>query len=223
MLRRKRIASAIIFILALVMTAGCSKVSKDKGYTAVYEGEYMRVYNDGSLMVEYAEKFDENEYSITELEKMVTDEISEFNSEYSKDNGMSLDSVKEEDGIAKVRLNFATVKDYVVYNNVYVNSEKKMEFFVGTYKEAKEKKYKFDCDFYKAESNKLDKKKLDIDDILEAEDSEKLMVINTTHGVTMRVEGTIKYVTGDVKMKNDSAFTSNEDDNYIIYLMEDKE
>ncbi len=223
MLGKKRIALAIALILTFTLVAGCSKASKDKGYTATYQGEYMRVYNDESLLVEYAEKFDDSKYSITELENMVNNEINEFNSEYSKDNGMSLDSVKEEKGVAKVRLKFATIKDYVVYNNVYVNSEKKMEFFVGTYKEALEKKYKFDCDFYEAESNKIGKKKLDIDYILENEDSDRIMVINTTHGVTMRVEGTIKYVTGDVKMKNDSAFTSNGDDNYIIYLMEDKE
>lgn len=219
MINKKHIAIALAIVTACSVMTGCTKGGTKEKYTTEYEGEYMKVNNDGSIMIEYSEDFDSKKYSVDELNAMVEEEVKDFNAEYSTDNGMSVESVKVSNNTAKVRLDFNDVEDFVLYNDNYVNSEQKMKFYVGTYDKAKKEGF-----FFEEEFKQVDKKgKLDIDDILEVEGKENLLVICTDHCTTIKTETPVKYISSNVKKNKETVFTEEGKDNYIICVMEDKQ
>lgn len=216
MFKRKHMAMIILLLSVFLTMAGCSK--KSDTYSTEYKDGYMRVYHDGKINATYVEDFDEDVYSEDKLKDMVNKEIAEFNENYSADNGMSLEDFEVKDDEAKVKFAFKTVEDYILYNEKYVNSDKVIKMFIGTYDDAVSAGYKV--------SGKLKvagkKEKVDLDEILEKEDTSKLYVVYTNQGTVMRFDGNIKYVNNNVKLDGKMAVTSDKNQNYILYALKEK-
>lgn len=217
--KKMRVVTVTMLIMFVLSVSGCSK--KSNTYATEYKGEFIRINADESILAVYSEDFDEKLYDVKELESMVNKEAEDFNAEYSKDSGMSVKSVDAEKNEARVKLNFKTLEDYVLYNETYVDSDVKFEMFNGTYEEALKDSHSFD----KAKFVKIGDKKgeeLDIDEILQKEDKSKLRVIFIRHGITIRVEGKIRYVTSEIKDNGGSVKTADGKENYIIYTLEEE-
>lgn len=219
MSKKMHVVTAAMLVVVILAVSGCSK--KSNTYSTEYKGEFIRINADESIMAVYAEDFDEKQYDEKELESMVNEEVEDFNSEHSKDSGMSVKSVGVKKDQAIVKLNFKTLDDYVLYNETYVDSDVKFDMFNGTYDEIQKKEYKLsDCKFKKVGDKK--EEDLSISEILKKEDKSTLRVIYIKHGITIRVEGEIKYVSSDIKLKNGAAKTADGKDNYIIYTLEEE-
>lgn len=217
MFKKKHIAMVIAMVLVFSTMAGCSK--KSDTYSTEYKDGFMRVFHDGKIYATYVEDFDEDEYNKDELKKMVDDEIAEFNEKYSEDNGMSLENFRVEDDEARVKLAFKTVDDYILYSEKYVNSEKKIEMFVGTYDDAVSAGYDIKGELKVPKK----KEKIDAEELSDKEDTSELYVLYTTEGNYIRVDGKVKYINKNVKVDDDKLIiTSDENDNYIFYTLEDK-
>lgn len=216
MFKRKHMAMIILLLSVFLTMAGCSK--KSDTYSTEYKDGYMRVYHDGKINATYVEDFDEDVYSEDKLKDMVNKEIAEFNENYSADNGMSLEDFEVKDDEAKVKFSFKTVEDYILYNEKYVNSDKVIKMFVGTYDDAVSAGYKVSGKLKAAGK----KEKVDLDEILEKEDTSKLYVVYTNQGTVMRFDGNIKYVNNNVKLDGKMVVTSDKNQNYILYALKEK-
>lgn len=213
---KKRYLTLAVIMLALVMLAGCSK--KTSTYAVEYKSGAVLVKKDGEIEVTYREEFDEKLYDKAELEEMAKEEIDEFNSKYSDDNGMAFKSLLVRKNKAKLVVTFATAEDYVLYNEKYVDSERVIKMFVGTYQEAVDAGYEPSEKLYKVTGKKKEKvNKSDIENI------EDLMVVYTTKGTSVSVEGKYKYVNKYVsfeKLEEDGDYIANTSDmsqNFILY------
>lgn len=216
MFKKKHMAAMVLLLSVFLTMAGCSK--KSDTYSTEYKDGYMRVFHDGNIFATYVEDFDEDVYSEDKLKDMVNNEIAEFNQNYSADNGMSLEEFEVKDDEAKVKLAFKTVEDYILYNEKYVNSNKVIKMFVGTYDEAVTAGYKVTGKLKVAGK----KEKIDVAELAEKEDTSKLYVVYTNQGTVMRFDGDIKYVNNNVKLDKKMAITSDKSQNFILYALKEK-
>lgn len=216
MFRKKHITVVVMLLSVILTMTGCSKTSET--YSAEYKDGYMRVFHDGKVFATYVEDFDEDVYDKEELKTMVDNEIAEFNEKYSTDNGMALENFRVEDEEAKVRLSFKTIDDYILYNETYVNSDKVIKMFVGTYDEAVSSGYKITGKL-KQEGKK---DRIDAEELEEKTDTSKLYVVYITQGANIRVDGEIKYVNKHVKLEDNMAQTTDKSQNFILYALEDE-
>ncbi|MBD5137307.1 MAG: hypothetical protein HDT39_15360 [Lachnospiraceae bacterium] len=216
MFKRKHMAMIVLLLSVFLTMAGCSK--KSDTYSTEYKDGYMRIFHDGKIFATYLEEFDEDVYSEDKLKDMVDKEIAEFNENYSKDNGMYLEKFEIKDDEAMVRLAFDTVEDYILYNEKYVNSNKVIKMFIGTYDEAVAAGYKVTGKLKVAGK----KEKIDVDELKEKEDISDLYVVYTNEGTVMRFDGDIKYVNKNVKLDEKMAITSDKSQNFILYSFKEK-
>lgn len=216
MFKRKHMAMIVLLLSVFLTMAGCSK--KSDTYSTEYKDGYMRIFHDGKIFATYLEDFDEDVYSEDKLKDMVDKEIAEFNENYSKDNGMSLEKFEVKDDEATVRFVFDTVEDYILYNEKYVNSNKVIKMFIGTYDEAVAAGYKVTGKLKVAGK----KEKIDVDELKEKEDISDLYVVYTNEGTVMRFDGDIKYVNKNVKLDEKMAITSDKSQNFILYSFKEK-
>lgn len=222
MFKKKHIILIGVLTLIMMTFAGCSK--ETSVYSVEYKSGAISVKNGGKIVVTYKEDFNEKKYDKDELKKKVLDEIDEFNSKYSSDNGMSFASLKVKDNIASVKLIFKNVEEYLTYSKNYVDSEKKIEMFNGTYKDAIEEKHEFKGDLQKVKNTltktKKSQKSSKDTDIKDVDDIEDLYVVYTNQGTQIKIDGTLKYVSKNVEVYNGVAITSDKKESFIFYKPE---
>lgn len=215
-MNKKRYLTLMAMIFGALLLAGCSK--KTSTYAVEYKSGSVDVKRDGSIEVTYREEFDEKRYDKNELEQAAKEEIEEFNSKYSSDNGMAFKSLLVRKNRAKLVVTFATADDYVLYNKKYVDSEREIKMFVGTYEEAVAAGYEPSDKLYSVKGKK--KTKIDKSDIDNIKD---LMVVYTTKGTSVKVDGKYKYVNKYVsfeKIEDTDEYIANTSDmsqNYILF------
>lgn len=215
MTRKKYLVIAFV-MLAFVMLAGCSKDTST--YAVEYKSGAVSIKEDGTIEVTYREEFDEKKYDYQELERCAKEEINEFNSQYSQDNGMAYKSLLVRHNRAKLVVTFATPEDYILYNKIYVDSERVVKLFVGTYAEAVQAGYEPGNKLYKVTGEKMKKKAIKKSEI---ENLQNMKVVYITKGTNVEVDGKIKYVNKNVSfIKQDDEYiaeTSDMSQNFIIY------
>lgn len=216
MFKRKHMAVIVVLLSVFLTMAGCSK--KSDTYSTEYKDGYMRIFHDGKIFATYLEDFDEEKYSEDKLKSMVDEEIAEFNEKYSDDNGMSLEKFEIKNNEATVRFAFDDVEDYILYNEKYVNSDKVIKMFIGTYDEAVAAGYEVSGKLKAAGK----KEKIDADELKDKEDISDLYVVYTNEGTVMRFDGDIKYVNSNVKLDDGMAITSDKSQNFILYAFKEK-
>lgn len=216
MFKRKHMAVIVVLLSVFLTMAGCSK--KSDTYSAEYKDGYMRIFHDGKIFATYLEDFDEEKYSEDKLKSMVDEEIAEFNEKYSDDNGMSLEKFEIKNNEATVRFAFDDVEDYVLYNEKYVNSDKVIKMFIGTYDEAIAAGYEVSGQLKAAGK----KEKIDADELEDKADTSDLYVVYTNEGTVMRFDGDIKFVNNNVKLDDGMAITSDKSQNFILYAFKEK-
>ena len=71
---------------------------------------------DGTLEAVIVTDFDENLYSVTELEEMMSDEIAQYSKVPGNNEAVKIGSVKCEDGVLTAVMGYASVADYAAFN-----------------------------------------------------------------------------------------------------------
>ncbi|NLZ80917.1 MAG: hypothetical protein GX913_03835 [Clostridiales bacterium] len=188
----------IVFILLVIviMATACSEKKLEANTDTVF------IEGKNNIIGALVETFDKPYYNGDELQRFIESELALYNSEIDS-TGIIVNKFEVTDEAAKVFLQYASQTDYAKFNEV--------EFFVGTVEEALEAGYDFNEDFV----NYTKLTKVSKEDVTE---KKKNKVLITDEDTLAQVNGTIVYISDNVKEKSKkSAQLTGENLSYIIY------
>lgn len=76
----------------------------------------MTIKKDGTIVDVSVEDYSDGDYSMTELETFITDEIAEYNKKHGE-NRVILDHLNTDNNIGKVQLSYSGMQDYNGFNH----------------------------------------------------------------------------------------------------------
>lgn len=188
----------IVFILLIIviMATACSEKKLEANTDTVF------IEGKNNIIGALVEPFDKPYYNGDELQRFIESELALYNSEIDS-TGIIVNKFEVTDEAAKVFLQYASQTDYAKFNEV--------EFFVGTVEEAIVAGYDFNEDFV----NYTKLTKVSKEDVTE---KKKNKVLITDEDTLVQINGTILYISDNVKEKSKkSAQLSGEKLSYIIY------
>ena len=114
------IKKGILGLLAMmVLLSGCAKTEqspkKEDSFTA--DADTVILTKENQLIGYICEEFDEGRYSFENFEKMLNDEVEDYNSQMGV-GGIEIKECVLADGIARISLSYAEVEDYEKFNGV---------------------------------------------------------------------------------------------------------
>lgn len=169
----------LIGVIAL-MLVGCGKTF-DTDESAVY------VKKGGKIIGASVEEFDESKYDKDELSAFIDKAIDEYNKEHST-GSVSLGKLTVENNKAILFLTYESPSDYTEFNGE--------EIFVGTIVDAMAAGYDFNESYYAVKGTELG----DLTSIDKIDDDLKVVILKEHIGV--KVDGTIKYISSNLKIKD---------------------
>ncbi len=197
----------VVFVVLAFGCVGCGSTFKTEE-SAIY------VKDNGHVIEASIEAFDKEIYKEDELETFVKESIDHFNKE-NGDGAVKMADLEVKDKKAKLYLEFKSGEDYAKFDG--------KDFFSGTVAEAIAEGYSFDETYFKVDGKKLGKEVTD-NDMLE----EELNVVILKERVGVKVDGTVCYVSDNVKVqaedmvlpvKNDEGkIKENFGDDYIVVV-----
>ena len=131
-MRKLKTILAIIFVTGLFI--GC-------GEPEVIDSNTIQVQKDGSITDVIVDDFDQNLYSIDELQSMTEDEIAQYETTDGAGK-ITLDSIEMVEDKLHVTMTFAGYADYAAYNDT--------DIFVGTLADAYNAGYSLDISMISA-------------------------------------------------------------------------
>lgn len=112
----KRILICVVFILSILMLAGCSKkeifITTDD-----ITGNTMLVKRDGSLFVAITEEFDKNYYNLDELNEFVSKEVNAYNDMVGSKE-VTIEELELKNGKAVMILRYSKMAHYSAFNSM---------------------------------------------------------------------------------------------------------
>ena len=112
----KRILICVIFILSILMLAGCSKkeifITTDD-----ITGNTMLVKRDGSLFVAITEEFDKSYYNLDELNEFVSKEVNVYNDMVGSKE-VTIEELELKNGKAVMILRYSKMAHYSAFNSM---------------------------------------------------------------------------------------------------------
>lgn len=185
-----------ILLAIMIITTGCSEKELEANIDTVF------IEGKTNIIGAIVEPFDKPYYNGDELQRFIEDELAFYNSEAGAGE-ITINKFEVTDKAAKVFLQYTSYIDYANFNGI--------EFFVGTVEEALEAGYDFDENFLNyAKLTKVSK-----DDVTE---KKKSKVLITDEDIVIQVNGTIQYISDNVKEKSKkSAQLTGQKLSYIIY------
>ncbi len=104
-------------ILVVAMATGCTNISKD-----ATDNTFI-INKNGSITDISVEDYTDVSFSIDDLERFVTDAVSDYNQKKGEDS-ISLESYTEENKIVKLIMNYNNIEDYNAFNGTNFTIEK---------------------------------------------------------------------------------------------------
>lgn len=191
----KRLAGMISVVFVMLFAVGCAKGDKVKNTTMYMEKD--------KITEAIVEELDEEYYDAKKMKDWAKQEVDAYNQEHG---GNALEMIKCEvkDEIARVTIEYNTMKDYSSFNG--------LEAFCGTIKEAEQAGYEFEGEF------KSSKGKPSITHT-ELENSEAYSVVILAEAQQVILENEILYASPNVSVKGKKAVIGEEkgEPAYIIY------
>ena len=163
----KRLVCTVCSVLLCVgLLSGCG---------TSLEGEESVVYVGKKGVIESldVESLDQSYYDETELKSYVDAEVKDYTAEHGK-NAVEVESLKVEDGVAKLKMKYKTPEDYTAFNGI--------ELYQGKVVASLAAGYVYDGEFARVEEGK----------VVGAEDDLKVAIIRANTDV--KVDGEICYV-----------------------------
>ena len=180
------------------------------------EGEESVVYvgKKGVIASLDVETLDQSYYDETELKSYVDAEVEDYTAEHGK-NAVKVESLKVEDGVAKLKMKYKTPEDYAAFNGI--------ELYQGKIVKALAAGYDFKADFVSVEDG-VEQKAATTKEIYA---TENLKVVIIKANTNVQVDGDICYVSKEnVTLTGNNSVSIAEEGNhsfetdvytYIIY------
>lgn len=186
-------------VFAALLLTGCSNFSPEMSGISIGK--------KGTVTEVSIENFDKDYYDKSELESEITASIEAYNSTAGS-KAVKKNSFSVKDGVAKLRITYASASDYAEFNNV--------DLYVGDIQGAVQAGYAFEGQFY------------EVSDGTAKEDTaiwgSQIMTGTNYNTVAVReallieVPGTIRYVSANVQVKDSSTAVIAENETaYILY------
>ena len=197
--QKHRNAKAAVFLLL----AGMQTLTACSG---AKEESSVSLSDDGAVKTAIVEDFDKSYYDKDELQQMILEEVTSYNRS-SGQGAVTVDKISVEEGIARVRMTYASSEDYAAFNDGI--------FFVGTISEAQQAGYDLNKVLVSV-TDSLDT--IGMSDMLAMKD---VKILITDMKETISLDGRAFYissnVTADKKCKTVSFDEASEEMAYIIY------
>lgn len=97
-------------VLSTVLLSGCT------GGVDSVTTNTMTIHKDGRIEDVSVEDFSDGDYSMTDLEQFVTDEVADYNAEHGEDS-IVLEKLQTEDSMAKLQLTYQDMEAYNAFNH----------------------------------------------------------------------------------------------------------
>lgn len=167
---KKIIAIGFVFLFSIGLLSGCGS-SYDADSSTVF------ILKKGKVAATDVENFDEEEFSKSELEDYVKNEIQEYASENGK-NSIKLKTLSVQENQASLTLTYGSAEDYSNFTGI--------ELYSGSIIDALAEGYSFDVSFRRAE----DGEEVSVSEVL---DNEKLNLVVIKANTTVVVPGDIVF------------------------------
>lgn len=192
------------FLAAVLIAAGCM-LTGCGGFSPEISG--ISISKDGTVTECAIENFEESYYDKDELESEISAAVQTYNDEAGT-KAVKKKSFRVKDGIATLNMTYASAEDYASFNDV--------DLYVGDILGAVQAGYAFSGQFYEVSGSKI------------KEDApvwgSQIMTGTNYNTVAVReallieVPGTIKYVSGNVKVKDKhTAVIEEAEEAYVLY------
>ena len=185
----------VLLAASLVLLNGCGGIESAKTST-------ITVSKDGIVTTVLMEDFMEEQYDASELESTINEWVTSYNTENGEAQ-VTLKEVKVTEGVAKVKMDYASDDAYRGFNQV--------DFFSGTVKRALEEGYAFAGDFVDAEG-------ADVADgtIPDTCQDAQVMIIREPYDVM--IPGKILYISKNMKAESKklAVYAGNEDEHVVM-------
>lgn len=196
-----------ILLAASCLLTGCSGL----GNSFSPEVSGVSISKKGTVTEVIREIFDESVYSKTELEEQLTSEVEAYNAS-AGDECVKQKSLKVKDGVAQLRLSYASVKDYAAFNDV--------KFYTGDVTGAVQQGYMFEGVFRAVTGGSVDTSNVVWGSAIINSSKDSVVVFEGP--LLVEVPGEILYVSNNVSVtKKNTGVCSDSDRAYIIYKAEE--
>ena len=196
-----------VLLMAGCMLTGCGILG---GFSPEVSG--ISIDKKGGITEVVREMFDESVYSKEELEQQLTSEIEAYNTA-SGDEYIKEKNLKVKDGVAQLKMTYASAKDYIAFNNV--------EFYSGNVVGAVQQGYMFEGVFKTVTSGSVDGASSMWGSSIIRGTNYPTVVFNGP--LLVEVPGEILYVSENVNVTDKkTAVCSDSSRAYIIYETEKK-
>ena len=187
-MRAGKIASVAVLGLGVILLGGCDTLDQQQKWEP-QEDAAISIDKDGVITEYVKDTLDESYYSASELEKMITSDVADYNSRHGE-NAIQVKSYEASDD-AKVRLvmEYATADDYATFNNV--------EFYSGSLINAQLEGYLFDGHFKKIKNGVVQESDVSGSEVIKKMAAEVLIV---TAPLEVHVPGSVLYTTSNAEV-----------------------
>ena len=142
-MRAGKIAAVAALGLGVMLLGGCEMLDRQQKWEP-QEDAAISISEDGVITEYVQDTLDESYYSASELEKMITSDVADYNSKHGENTIQVKSYEASDDGKVHLVMEYATADDYALFNNV--------EFYSGSMINAQLEGYLFDGSFKKVKN-----------------------------------------------------------------------
>lgn len=187
-MRAGKIAAVAALGLGVMLLGGCEMLDRQQKWEP-QEDAAISISEDGVITEYVQDTLDESYYSASELEKMITSDVADYNSKHGENTIQVKSYEASDDGKVHLVMEYATANDYAVFNNV--------EFYSGSMINAQLEGYLFDGSFKKIKNGVVQGSAVSGSEVVKKMAAEVLVV---TAPLEVHVPGNVLYTTSNAEV-----------------------
>ena len=183
-MRAGKIAAVAALGLGVMLLGGCDMLDQQQKWEP-QEDAAISIDEDGVITEYVKDTLDESYYSASELEKMITSDVADYNSKHGENMVQVKSYEASEDGKVRLEMEYA----YAAFNNV--------EFYSGSMINAQLEGYLFDGSFKKVKNGVVQGSNVSGSEVVKKMAAEVLIV---TAPLEVHVPGKVLYTTSNAEV-----------------------
>lgn len=189
MVKAKKIGMMAAAASFAMLLGGCDMLNQQQWEPQ--EPEAISISEDGSITEIIQETLDEAYYNTSELQNMITSEVTDYNKQ-NGENSVTVKNFETEGQNVKLEMVYASAKDYASFNHV--------EFYYGSLINAQLEGYLFDVSYKKVRDGVVSGNAVSGSEVIKAMDKEVLIV---QAPLEVKVPGSILYTSTNAEIISD--------------------
>lgn len=184
-------------------------IELEAGYSAIY------IEKDGEVAYGVGELFDKEYYDKKELKEIIKDEIDEFNAGpyTASTDAAKLDYFGVQEDVAKLVIDFETVKDYVNFER-YHNGLSEDEIYIGEIETTDKRFGELPTECYKVKNGAASDETVDISEVVSEDNN--IMIFNQKIKVQFE-EADILFISPNCTISDGVVTVTDDETSYIVY------